>query len=226
MTTKAFTTEFHLNSQVTQTQVIELYTSQGCSSCPPADRWLSSLKSSPKLFRNFIPMAFHVDYWDYIGWKDELALDNNSKRQRLYKHYGNLNSVYTPGVVKAGKEWRSWYGSMTNKSKTKVGQLFVDFKNNKLNAKFDAFKKTEYTLFVALLGMNLKTKVKAGENHGKTLTHDFVVLKQKSFGSSKGVWHETVSEEFFKSKHPNTAFVAWVEKTNNPTPVQAVATFL
>ncbi|MEP0543428.1 MAG: DUF1223 domain-containing protein, partial [Marinobacter sp.] len=67
-------------SSNTQTDVIELFTSEGCSSCPPADAFLSSLKNRDGVFRTFIPMAFHVDYWNYIGWKDRFASSEYSQR--------------------------------------------------------------------------------------------------------------------------------------------------
>ena len=68
-------------SPAEQVGLLELYTSEGCSSCPPADRWLSKLKGEPKLWRNIIPLAFHVDYWDYIGWEDRFASPAYTARQ-------------------------------------------------------------------------------------------------------------------------------------------------
>ena len=222
----AFAIDIALKSEDTQTQVIELYTSEGCSSCPPADRWLTSLKTNPQLFKGFIPLAFHVDYWDYIGWKDELALPENSMRQRFYKLTKNLNSVYTPGILKAGQEWRGWFGSKISSTTNKVGSLSLEIKNNTLKAQFDALSKDQYILVVALLGMNIETKVMAGENHGKNLSHDFVVLKKHRYKVTKGEWDESIDQDFFQSNHSRTAFVAWIEQTNNATPIQAVGTFL
>ncbi|MFK8013601.1 MAG: DUF1223 domain-containing protein [Marinicellaceae bacterium] len=225
-TSLSLAVEIQLKSQETQTQVIELYTSEGCSSCPPADRWLSSLKNNSELFKSFIPIALHVDYWDYIGWTDALAFRENSQRQRLYKHLENLNSVYTPGILKAGKEWRGWYSTGIKASNDQVGILNIDIVNNNIKAKFDTKDKSEYRLVVALLGMDIQTKVMAGENHGKLLKHDFVMLKKESFEAPNGQWNETIDDDFFQSKYQNTVFVAWVEKTNNPAPIQAVGTFL
>lgn len=89
-----------------QTGLLELYTSEGCSSCPPADRWLARLKEHPDLWRSFIPMALHVDYWDYIGWQDRFASAAHSKRQRRYAQEKSLTTVYTPGFLYNGQEWR------------------------------------------------------------------------------------------------------------------------
>jgi hypothetical protein len=71
-------------SPTTQVPLIELYTSEGCSSCPPADRWLSALTQDARLWQGMVPVAFHVDYWDDIGWKDRFASPNHGLRQRHY----------------------------------------------------------------------------------------------------------------------------------------------
>lgn len=95
-----------------KTTVIELFTSEGCSSCPPADNWLSGFKSDPRLWKQIIPLAFHVDYWDYIGWRDRFASPAFSARQSDHKKQGNIRSVYTPGLVVDGREWRGWFGGV------------------------------------------------------------------------------------------------------------------
>ncbi len=79
--------------------VLELYTSEGCSSCPPADEWLSKLKQDDRLWSEIIPLAFHVDYWDYIGWQDPFANKRYSQRQRQYARDKNVRTVYTPGTL-------------------------------------------------------------------------------------------------------------------------------
>jgi len=217
--------EITLQSSELQTQVIELYTSEGCSSCPPADKYLSGLKQSPQLFKTFIPIALHVDYWDYIGWKDKLALQKNATRQRVYKILGNLNSVYTPGVLKAGKEWRAWRFANIKSSPLKVGKLTVQVQDNHLTAQFDA-KNAPYNLNVALLGMNIKSKVRAGENKGKSLKHDFVLLKQEMVSSKSPAWDFELPNDFLQSKYPDKVFVVWIEGEMNPAPLQAVASYL
>lgn len=81
-----------------QPVVVELYTSQGCSSCPPADAFLSELTKN----KNVIALALHVDYWDYLGWKDEFASVDYSNRQRAYASAANKRTIYTPQVVVQG----------------------------------------------------------------------------------------------------------------------------
>src|SRR6266513_2772180 len=98
---------FQFQSDATQTSLLELYTSEGCSSCPPAEAWLSRLKESPKIWKNFVPVAFHVDYWDRLGWKDSFATAEWTKRQRLYAANWNAQSVYTPAFVLNGREWQN-----------------------------------------------------------------------------------------------------------------------
>ena len=88
-------------------QLLELFTSEGCSSCPPAEASLGRLVDDPRLWRQFVPVAFHVDYWDHLGWKDPFASPEWTTRQRAYAANWNADSVYTPAFVLNGREWRS-----------------------------------------------------------------------------------------------------------------------
>src|SRR5881409_4325855 len=81
----------------TQSSLIELFTSEGCSSCPPAEKWLSALKSSSDLWKKAVPVAFHIDYWDHPGWRDRFAKPEFTSRQRRYAAAWGGDSVYTPG---------------------------------------------------------------------------------------------------------------------------------
>ena len=92
-----------------QTRLVELYTSEGCSSCPPADRWLTRFKTRPDLWTVYVPVAFHVDYWNYLGWADRFSRKAHTRRQARYKRQGGVNSVYTPGFVINGYEWRGFF---------------------------------------------------------------------------------------------------------------------
>src|ERR1043166_2112982 len=102
----AATTTFE--SGDTQTALVELFTSEGCSSCPPAEKWLSAFKSNPDLWKKTVPVAFHVDYWDHLGWTDRFAKPEFTVRQQRYAAGFGGDSVYTPGFVINGKEWRGW----------------------------------------------------------------------------------------------------------------------
>ena len=90
-----------------QTSLLELFTSEGCSSCPPAETWLSGLKAAPGLWKEFVPVAFHVDYWDYLGWRDPWGAKTFSLRQHAYAKTWRIDSVYTPAFILNGKEWHS-----------------------------------------------------------------------------------------------------------------------
>src|SRR5260370_24004733 len=87
-----------------KTHLLELFTSEGCSSCPPAEAWMSRLKENPGLWRDFVPIAFHVDYWDRLGWRDPFASKAWTARQYEYSERWNSGSVYTPGFVLDGRE--------------------------------------------------------------------------------------------------------------------------
>src|ERR1700758_1185011 len=91
------THETIFESGVVQTTLIELFTSEGCSSCPRAEKWLSGLKSNPDLWKRTIPVAFHVDYWDHLGWRDRFSKLEFTERQQYYAAAWRNDSVYTPG---------------------------------------------------------------------------------------------------------------------------------
>ena len=86
-----------------QVSLIELYTSEGCSSCPPADHWLNGLTDQQGLWTDFIPIAFHVDYWDYIGWQDPYAYSRYTQRQYRYQENNNIRSVY---YTRCHRQWQ------------------------------------------------------------------------------------------------------------------------
>jgi hypothetical protein len=90
--------------------LVELYTSEGCSSCPPADRWLSGLGARGYVPQRVVPLSLHVDYWDYLGWKDPYAKRELSGRQRKLTQLQRLAFVYTPQVMVQGRDFRGWHG--------------------------------------------------------------------------------------------------------------------
>ena len=88
--------------------LVELFTSEGCSSCPPADRWLQSLPQQGLGFDKLVPLSLHVGYWDYIGWKDPYAQALFTERQREYARLRQAGNVYTPQIVLNGNDFRAW----------------------------------------------------------------------------------------------------------------------
>src|ERR1043165_1553662 len=93
-------------SEPARATLIELYTSEGCSSCPPAEKWLGELRNDAGLWKSFVPVAFHVNYWDHLGWKDVLASKAFTDREYAYADGWRAGSVYTPCFVRNGQEWR------------------------------------------------------------------------------------------------------------------------
>ncbi len=180
--------------------LVELYSSEGCSSCPPADRWFSRLKDDAGLWRDFVPVVFHVTYWDYLGWKDRLAQEVFSQRQRAYATQWQSDTVYTPGVVFDGQEWRGWHRSRRpdRDAPGSPGTLQVTSGNEKdfqIEFRPENAAGKNYEIHGALLGMGIEHAVSRGENRGENLQHDFIVLdwqKKTIQPGSDGVWRAEV----------------------------------
>jgi hypothetical protein len=225
----AWAEDISYSSTSEQTQFIELYTSEGCSSCPPADKILSALIDHPDLWKSIIPVAFHVDYWDYIGWKDPFAQAANSLRQRTYAQQGNLSQPYTPNFMHNGNEWRNWRDinntPLTNNS---PGKLSITIKDDSFMSGFNSTQLIKpQQLNVGILGFDLSTTVTAGENQGKVLTHHFVLLALTSFSANNNQWQgklPSIPKRFAQGKR--YAVVAWVSDTSNLKPIQTVGGWL
>ena len=210
--------------------LIELYTSEGCSSCPPADRWLSSLRDDPDLWTGFTPVGFHVDYWDDLGWPDRFASPEFSQRQRRIAD--GVSVVYTPGMFRDGREWRAWRigQAATVRDAAEVGRLFATVDGNSVTVTFAplADDPGALTAHVAVLGMGLETQVRAGENRGKTLRHDFVVLDTAEARLERDD-HElrtTLTLPATSAFAGERALAVWVSRRGLPFPLQSTGGFL
>jgi hypothetical protein len=168
--------------------LVELYTSEGCSSCPPAERWLGTLaKRYPGTA--VVPLALHVDYWDYIGWKDPYAKREFSLRQRKLSQLQRMALVYTPQVVLQGRDFRGWgsrafdeaverINSQPAKARLKLSVLGSDAKGLEVEASAELLKPAgDAALYLAAYQSRLESRVTVGENRGRILTHDHVVLE-------------------------------------------------
>ena len=218
-------------SAPTQTTLIELFTSEGCSSCPPAEKWLSRFQSNPDLWKGIVPVAFHVDYWDGLGWPDRFARAEYTERQRRYAAGWHGDSVYTPGFVANGQEWRGWFnGSGLPKSNSKVGTLRATVTGNDVGATFtsETAGPRQLALQVAFLGTNLQSDVKRGENSGRKLVHDFVVLQfaKAEMTSDGNKWTGSVHLAAGASGDKPTAVAIWVSAGDNLAPLQATGGWL
>ncbi len=170
--------------------LLELYTSEGCSSCPPADRWLQEL---PQKFGpdQLLALSLHVDYWDYIGWKDRFAQPQFAERQRQLSRLAGGSTVYTPEVFTGMKELRGW------RSPAELAQRVKRINEQAAGAQITLLMKPAaggavevQATFALAPGMppreqiegvvvlyenRLSSEIRAGENHGVTLQHDRVV---------------------------------------------------
>ena len=231
LSTGVWAQSFH--SGPTQTTLIELYTSQGCSSCPPAERYLNSLKGHPQLWKQYIPLALHVDYWDYIGWKDQFAFAANTLRQRQYARINGQRTIYTPGFFVNGKPWRRrFYSRDPEVIKQDAGILKLVLTGDKLTGSFEPVATSAYTkqaktlvLNVAIAGMGFNANIEAGEREGSQPKHDFVLLSHSWYSSSDNKWSVMLPQYATKGA-TRLALVAWISRQDNPTPIQAVGGYL
>ena len=212
--------------------LIELFTSEGCSSCPPAEKWVNGLEDRPDLWSRVVPVAFHVDYWDYIGWPDRFATREHSLRQQAYREVGHTRGIYTPGFVVGGREWRGWFRNpkLDLPAVADVGPLSVDVRDGRFEASFEPAVEVPrlLELHVARLGFDLSTEVGAGENHGRTLEHDFVVLGwSRHRMSAAGTGYEVSGTlPAASNPAPREALAVWVSVPGDPFPIQAAGNWL
>jgi hypothetical protein len=168
--------------------VIELYTSEGCSSCPPADEWLSTLKAAHKEGK-VVAQAFHVNYWDYIGWKDRFAAPAYTQRQRELSARTNLNSIYTPQVAKNGLTVRGYdeKSILANNTPAQASIELQQTEANRFEAKIaPAQSGAAWSAYFTVTEHEHLSIVTSGENKGEALKHDFVVRQYVPLGLFSG----------------------------------------
>jgi hypothetical protein len=217
-----------------QTALLELYTSEGCSSCPPAETWLSRLKAAPGLWHEFVPVAFHVDYWDNLGWHDKLSSARFSDRQRSYARVWSAENIYTPEFVLNGREWGNWLGfrGAPSMSANKVGVLRVNSNDNRRwRVDFAPTEKgtRDYEVTAALLVGGLDSQITGGENSGRHLNHDFAALSLVTCplaSQTNGFRGSFVIEAKPKSIIGRLALAVWVTHGGEIKPLQATGGWL
>lgn len=166
--------------------LVELYTSEGCSSCPPADKQLSQFPSPEYSLGQVVPISLHVDYWDYIGWKEPFAQPKFSERQSWLVHANGHKTSFTPHFFVSGTEVRDWRGDLSDELKRVTARparanISVHAQSTGPGVVSVAASVTASSsgdplaLFVALTEDKLTSSVSAGENRGVTLSHDHVV---------------------------------------------------
>lgn len=228
-----FSFSINMQSSAKQSILLELFTSEGCNSCPPADEWVNTFVKDDRLFKELIPVVFHVDYWDRLGWIDKFAKNKYTKRQYKYSSAWRKLSVYTPGFVLNGKEFANWrsYKSRLKLSNKNVGILKANIKNNKITINFNSKQNKNRKVFieVSILGMNFISKVKAGENQGKIFNHNFVSValdtyqdKIKNYSLNRTI----TLANFRKDNNRKYAIAIWISDAKTRKVIQAIGSWL
>jgi hypothetical protein len=207
--------------------LIELFTSQGCSSCPPAeallDRWGTDLFNANKA----LPLAFHVDYWDYLGWKDPFSSPEASDRQRAYGAFFQSNSIYTPQMVIQGQV--GFNGADSARAQRELLEahtsslpalgLSTHYGFNTLETRVTIPNtlaqnlNKDSILYVAVFENNLSTSVQKGENSGAVLNESFVVrnLKAVNYGNIQGSEERLVLPQIPGTKASHLGIAVWFQ---------------
>ena len=225
----------HAQSGARTVALIELFTSEGCNSCPPADRWLSRNVAAGET-PDVIALAFHVDYWDRLGWKDRFASAQFTERQYETMQMNRARFVYTPEVLLGGHDFDDWRAgapatavAATNarpaRARVTLDAAIVDGRVvATAAATVDAGAPRRASLAVALVDNGLVSEVKAGENAGARLTHDHVVRRFASgVPVQGGSAHAAIDWPLPKEAGRAPTVVAFVEDASNGDVLQALA---
>lgn len=202
------------------TPVLELFTSEGCSSCPPADRWLSGLKGQP-----VVAQAFHVGYWDYIGWVDRFATPAHTVRQRDIAARQGLRTIYTPQWVRNGQDWRDWRRLAQPSTDTARARIVLRpaAGPNLFEAQIDPTDATQrWSAYWSVTEHGHSTRVPSGENAGELLHHDFVVRQYTPVGQYQGPQTLRFAAIAAQPAHPRQINLV-VFNPDSGAPLQAVS---
>lgn len=159
------------HSGSTPATVVELYTSEGCNSCPPADRWLSALPVRPDV----IALAMHVDYWDHLGWRDRYGAKAYTDRQMRQQRVNGSRFNYTPQVVVNGRDRKDWPSLKPAALAASPVEISLTRDGTLISAIVRSASHAQLAAFWAVTEMGHRSAVRAGENAGVTLLHDHVV---------------------------------------------------
>jgi hypothetical protein len=209
-------------SASTLTPVIELYTSEGCSSCPPADQWVSTLKTA-NAKGQVVAQAFHVNYWDYIGWTDRFAAPVHTVRQRQISAANRLDGIYTPQLVKNGVTTRGFNSSITSTEPARAQIQLNQTADNSFEANITpSDAQTAWTAYFTVTEHGHTSRVTAGENKGEHLAHDFVVRQYVPLGSYSGAQKLKLSTLSATAQHPRQINLV-VTESKTGKPLQALS---
>jgi hypothetical protein len=199
------------------TPVIELYTSEGCSSCPPADRWLSTLKPSVANGRAVV-QAFHVGYWDYIGWVDRFASPVFTERQRQIARRNGQSGIYTPQLVRNGQDWRDYSRALAGGEPASARIAMQQQSDDSFEALVTpAAGVGAWAAYWTVTEHGHSSKVRAGENAGEFLQHDFVVRQYVPAGEYRSAARIILRAVASQPSHPRRVnLVVFDPKSGKP----------
>jgi hypothetical protein len=221
-----------------QVAVFELYTSEGCDSCPPADRWFSGLGRGAEPGQA-VALAFHVDYWDRLGWRDRFGSAAYTARQREQASRHRSPFVYTPQVLLQGEDFAAWrtgepirvvsaINARLARASIELAATPAEGNATSIDVRVrvpDAADRAHAAIALALVQDGLASDVRAGENRGKRLAHDHVVRQWRSEAARFGAGGEA-SERALFSLPPDSgplSVVALVEDESTGKVLQAVS---
>ena len=219
--------------------LVELYTSEGCDSCPPADRWLRTLPREGITADKAVALSLHVDYWDYIGWKDPYAKPLFTARQKEASAINKASFVYTPQVLLAGRDFRRWSsGGLAEEvrrinaqparaniaiqiSEAVAGHIEVRGSASALRPE----DRADAALYLAVYQNDLVSEVRAGENKGVTLQHDYVAREWSGPVALDAAGHAeaSLSTALGAGDRGRTGAVAFVQNRKTGAVLQTLA---
>ena len=227
----------HADSEVRTQPLIELYTSEGCSSCPPADRWLARNFSAPGATAHAVALAFHVDYWDRLGWIDRFGSARYTERQYTAMQANGASFVYTPQVLLQGRDFPGWRHAGTDAidalaRKSARATLTLEAKpvgtalSVAATAQIaDPALRGEARLFIAYADSGLVSDITAGETRGVRLLHEHVVrtLLEAGEPDAQGRIDASVNVERPREPGVRPMLVAFVQRRSTGDVLQTVA---
>jgi len=200
--------------------VVELYTSEGCSSCPPADRWASALKGR----NDVLVLAFHVNYWDRLGWPDRFATAATTERQYELQRATGAPNVYTPQVIVNGRDLRGWSSATLPRLPPSPIALSLRREGSTVRASVAAPSGSRMAGYWAALEDGHSSRVKTGENAGETLKHDHVVTLYRPLAAwSAGAAPSTFELALPAATSPSRRIAFVVTDERGARPLQALA---
>jgi hypothetical protein len=216
--------------------LVELYTSEGCDSCPAADRWLAAQFPAADTGTQALALAFHVDYWDRLGWTDRFASAAYTQRQYAAMRANGATFVYTPQVLLQGHDLQAWQdaGASAARSAARAparATIALDARRSTDKTTVsvdvqlaDASMRTDAQVVVAYADSGLSSDVRAGENRGKRLLHDHVVRALQAAGGADDHGHLSATFQFAQPREAGTAptLVAFVQRLSNGDVLQSL----